>query len=416
MGKRVRRSGHTATIIPGARFDCRVTGQSYMYSYLLLVSWSTLSSSHPPSVVFDQRQAPSQLLICTTCFFFDCCLEIFFRLIFLSCSSKPLHSPAVILHKNSSTAYHTSLAPAFSPKPNMIISPEMIKTAPTASTSVAPIPTVVPTPPQVIAAGDAGNRTLWVVVVIMAISSLAFYGMAFRVPVQKRLFHIITAFITTFAFLSYFAMATGDGTSFASYTKTEHHKKVPSMDVEVKREIYWARYVDWSITTPLLLLDLALLAGLSGANILVAIVADVIMVLTGLFAAFGQGKASQKWGWYAWGCIAYLVVVYQLAIGGRETVARKDSKTKAFYASIAGYTLILWTMYPIIWGLSEGGHVINVDSEIIAYAVLDVLAKPVFGFWLLFTHDSMASTSPSLEGFWAHGFGEQGTLRVGDED
>jgi bacteriorhodopsin len=79
---------------------------------------------------------------------------------------------------------------------------------------------------------------------------------------------------------------------------------------------------------------------------LVALIADLVMVLTGLFGAFGQGD-SQKWGWYAWGCIAYLVVVYQLAIGGRETVARKDGKTKAFYGSIAGFTLVLWTIYPM---------------------------------------------------------------------
>lgn len=35
---------------------------------------------------------------------------------------------------------------------------------------------------------------------------------------------------------------------------------------------------------------------------------------------------------------------------------------------------------------------VGLDAEIVAYAVLDVLAKPVFGFWLLFTHDSMSST------------------------
>ncbi|KIX93853.1 uncharacterized protein Z520_10478 [Fonsecaea multimorphosa CBS 102226] len=297
----------------------------------------------------------------------------------------------------------------------MIVHPDMLKTAPTASTSVAPIPTVIPTPPIYIEAGDTGKRTLWVVVVLMALSSLAFYGMAFRVPVQKRLFHILTSFITTVAFLSYFAMAVGDGTSFVSYTVTEHHKKVPNTTQEYRRDVYWARYVDWSITTPLLLLDLALIAGLSGANILVAIFADVVMVLCGLFAAFGQAEDSQKWGWYAWACIAFLVIVYQLAANGREAVASKDSKTKAFYASIAGYTLIVWLLYPIIWGLAEGGHVIDIDSEIIAYAVLDILAKPVFGFWLLFTHDSMSSTSPSLEGFWSQGFGSQGTLRVGDD-
>lgn len=100
------------------------------------------------------------------------------------------------------------------------------------------------------------------------------------------------------------------------------------------------------MTTPLLLLDLSLLAGLNGASILIAIVADVIMALTGLFAAFGKHE-GQKWGWYAIACIAYLVIVYQLAQNGRRTVATKDSKTKAFYSAIGGFTLILWTLYPM---------------------------------------------------------------------
>ena len=46
--------------------------------------------------------------------------------------------------------------------------------------------------------------------------------------------------------------------------------------------------------------------------------------------------------------------------------------------------------YSSIWGIADGSRHINVDSEIVAYAVLDVLAKPVFGFWLLFTHDSLS--------------------------
>jgi len=301
----------------------------------------------------------------------------------------------------------------------MIIQPDMFQTStllPIASSSVAPIPTVVPGPNvQYQRAGDIGNRTLWVVVVIMAISSLAFYAMAYRVPAQKRLFHILTAFITTFAFLSYFAMATSDGISLNKIVEKEEHKHgLPPTYTVIYREVYWARYIDWSLTTPLLLLDLALLAGLSGANILVAVVADLIMVLSGLFASFGTSD-GQKWGWYAFACIAYLVVVYQLAVNGRATVAGKDSRTKAFYGAIGGYTLLLWTVYPIVWGVADGGRIANVDAEILAYAVLDVLTKPVFGFWLLFTHDSMASTTPSVEGFWANGFGSVGSIRVGDD-
>ncbi|KAK5084966.1 hypothetical protein LTR24_007304 [Lithohypha guttulata] len=285
------------------------------------------------------------------------------------------------------------------------------------SSSVAPVPTVLPGPSEVYqTAGGVGHRTLWVVCIIMGISSLVFYGMAFRVPAQKRLFHILTAFITTFAFLSYFAMATGDGINFHASKETVSHKHgLPDTEEITYRQVYWARYVDWSVTTPLLLLDLCLLAGLSGANILVAIVADVIMILTGLFAAYGKND-GQKWGWYIWACIAYLVIVYQVVYNGRGAAMNKDQKTKAFFASLAGFTFLLWTIYPIIWGVADGARIASVDAEILAYAVLDVLAKPVFGTWLLITHDSMASTSPSLEGFWTNGFGNQGQIRVGDDD
>ncbi|CAO1596192.1 MAG: hypothetical protein LQ349_008537 [Xanthoria aureola] len=280
---------------------------------------------------------------------------------------------------------------------------------------VVPLPTAVPgnTPIYQTASGT-GNRTLWVVFVIMLISSLAFYIMAFRVPVQKRLFHILTAFITTFATISYYAMAVGDGVGKNKITIKHTQKHFPDTYDVIYREVYWARYVDWSLTTPLLLLDLCFLAGVNGASILVAVVADLIMILTGLFAAF-QVDESPKWGWYAMACIAYLVIIYQLAINGRQTAMQKDNKTATFFAAIGGFTLILWTVYPIIWGIADGSRNINVDSEIIAYAVLDILAKPVFGFWLLFTHDAM-SHSASIDGFWANGLGKEGTLRVGDDD
>jgi bacteriorhodopsin len=285
---------------------------------------------------------------------------------------------------------------------------------PTGAPTPTPLPTVVPTIPTVHfeTIGDAGKITLWVVCVIMGLTSLGFYALAARVPVQKRLFHVITSFITTFAFLSYFAMATGDGNTYQTSVLRETEKRIVT---EIwHRQIFWARYVDWVVTTPLLLLDLSLLAGLNGASILITIVADVIMVLTGLFAALGK-TGSQTWGWYAIACVAFLVVVYQLAQNGSRAVANKDNKTKTFFRSLGGFTLVLWSIYPIIWAVADGARIININGEVIAYAVLDILAKPVFGIWLLTAHDKKARSSPTLEGFWAHGASTEGALRVGDD-
>lgn len=160
------------------------------------------------------------------------------------------------------------------------------------------------------------------------------------------MFHILTAFITTFAMISYYSMAVGDGVSMNEIKIKHSQKHFPDTYDIVHREVYWARYVDWSVTTPLLLLDLCLLCGLSGANILVAVVADIIMILAGLFAAF-TAEEGPKWGYYAMSCAAYLVVIYQLAVNGRHVVMAKDSKTRTFFTTIAGYTLVLWTAYPM---------------------------------------------------------------------
>ncbi|KAK4900268.1 hypothetical protein LTR27_002492 [Elasticomyces elasticus] len=284
------------------------------------------------------------------------------------------------------------------------------------SSSVSPIPTVVPTLPEYQDATETGTRTLWVVFVIMLLATIVFSGMAWTVPISKRLYHIVTTLIVIFASLSYFAMASGHGISYHHVVVRESHKHVPDTTTDLYRQVYWARYVDWSLTTPLLLLDLALLAGLSGGVILMIMVADVIMILTGLFAAFGTEDTPQKWGWYAIACIAYLVVIWHLVVHGRATAMNKGSKVGNFFAAIGGFTLVIWTVYPIIWGIADGSRNMNVDEEIIAYAVLDILAKPVFGAWLLFTHMSIPETNVELGGFWSEGLKGEGNIRVGDDD
>jgi bacteriorhodopsin len=50
------------------------------------------------------------------------------------------------------------------------------------------------------------------------------------------------------------------------------------------------------------------------------------------------------------------------------------------------WTIFLWFLYPIAWGLCEGGNVISPDSEAVFYGVLDIMAKPVFGALLIWGH------------------------------
>jgi bacteriorhodopsin len=272
------------------------------------------------------------------------------------------------------------------------------------------------TPTKYQEAGDDGFRALWVVFIVMIFSSALFTFLSWNIPVQRRLYHVITTLITLTAAVSYFAMATGHATAYNCVTVVDHHKHVPNTEHEVCREVFWARYVDWSITTPLLLLDLCLLAGIDGAHTLMAIVADLIMILTGLFAAFGQERTGQKWGWYTIACIAYLFVIWHVGLHGSRMVKAKGDRVGKLFGSLAAFTLILWTVYPIIWGIADGSRRASVDTEIIAYAVLDILAKPVFGFWLLVAHRQIPETNVEIGGYWSQGLGSEGRIRIGDDE
>jgi len=69
----------------------------------------------------------------------------------------------------------------------------------------------------------------------------------------------------------YFVLATGGGISLR-LVHVEHHKKHATE--LVFRTIYWGRFFGWIITTPLALLNLTILAGLPGAEILLGIFAE----------------------------------------------------------------------------------------------------------------------------------------------
>lgn len=297
-----------------------------------------------------------------------------------------------------------------------MISPDQVVEMLKPTATAGPIPTVIPTPPQYHESGAAGHRTLWVLFAGMVLSSGFFALLSWNVPTPKRLFHVTTTLIAIISSLSYFAMASGQASSFVCSAAKDHHKHVPDVPYTECRQIYWARYVDWALTTPLLLLNLCLLAGVDGAHTLMAIIADVIMVLSALFAAYGDNKTAQHWGWYAIACISYIFVVWHVALHGTTLVRSKGVKVTRLFGSLGLFALVLWTAYLIVWGIAEGAHRVKVDTEIISYALLDILAKPVFGFWLLLSHRRLPETNVDLGGWWSQGFGSEGRIRIGDED
>jgi bacteriorhodopsin len=225
--------------------------------------------------------------------------------------------------------------------------------------------------------------TVWLSIgtIGMALGTVAFILMGLRAPQGSRYFFVITASITLIAFISYLVMTTGQGSTILTAGGES-------------REFYWARYVDWLLTTPLLLLDLALLAlvkpGQSIGLISSIIGLDVLMILTGLGAGFSTNAFIQVVFFLI--STAALVAVLYLVVTRLLAAARGRSPAVArVFNTLAGLTVVLWAIYPVLFLIgSEGFGAVGLTTEIFVFMVLDLLAKVGFGFLLLTSRDALS--------------------------
>lgn len=220
-----------------------------------------------------------------------------------------------------------------------------------------------PKPHVVEAVTASGVRTLTLVCIIMAVGFCVFVGSTIARKGSDRAHGFCAFFITGMAALSYFAMATQEG---AIIIHVGHGM----------RQVFYARYIDWFVTTPLLLLDVLLLSGCSIGDLLWIIAADVLMIITGLISAL---VIHGQWVWFVIGCIAMLAVFYGLFVPGRKCAYARSNETGGLYMGLVTFLLVLWTCYPIVFALAEGTGKISSNKEVMLYGILDVLAKVVFG-------------------------------------
>lgn len=227
-------------------------------------------------------------------------------------------------------------------------------------------------------------ETLWLIVGFLGFlaATVFFLFLMTRAPAGSRHFFIITAVITGVAAFFYLTMSTGSTSTIIE-----------------GRIFYWGRYIDWVITTPLLLLDLALLALASwrrNINLIVGlIVLDVFMILTGLQAGssltgFGKGF------WFVVSTIAMIVLLYLVYTRLFAEAASRGGAVQSTFRTLALLTIVLWSLYPIVWLLgTEGFNAVGSTVEVFLFLVLDFLAKIGFGFLLLTNRQALGEAAAS---------------------
>ena len=217
---------------------------------------------------------------------------------------------------------------------------------------------------------------LWIGTIGMTIGALSFLVLGRGAQDEGRDFFVITFFIALVAATSYLAMAMDQG--------------IVTID---GREVFYARYIDWLITTPLLLLDLAILVGARRQIIAWLIGLDVYMIGTGLVA--GLTANNERYVWFAVSSLAFLAILGILGRQFRSLAQAKGAAVTATFTRLAVLTVGLWTLYPIIWLLgTEGTSTVSLTTEVAMFTVIDFFAKIGFGLILLTSRSALGRQAP----------------------
>jgi bacteriorhodopsin len=213
---------------------------------------------------------------------------------------------------------------------------------------------------------ENGQKIVWAGFFGVAVPAFYFAYTTLSIPDGHKKFHIVTTFICVFASLAYLTMATGHGV----YTRAFDG-----------REFFYARYIDWAFTTPLMLIDLLGFAGASADTTNFLLGVDVLMIISGLIASFFEGQ--EKYYFWGFGMLMFAPIVYYLNALKKSDAFTNNEKIGALYGKLSSLTIFTWCCYPIVWLLAEGSGKISADKEALCYTVLDVLAKSVFGFLII---------------------------------
>ena len=206
---------------------------------------------------------------------------------------------------------------------------------------------------------------------VMSLASLAIYAKGKKTlpSLHHTLLHAAVPFIAATAYL---AMAFGIGTLVKGDGSAT----------------YFARYADWTFTTPILLSSLVLLAfhergktGEVGGYLTSIIVLDVLMIETGLISSMAETPVV-RWVWFLWSCVAFLGVLYLLWVPLRKMAVERGNGLGSAYTKNVTFLTVIWFLYPLVFLIGpEGLKIITDPASVWAILIMDIVAKVVYAFY-----------------------------------
>ena len=144
------------------------------------------------------------------------------------------------------------------------------------------------------------------------------------------------------------------------------------------------RYVDWTLTVPLMCVEFYLILKVAGAKqslMWKMIFLSVVMLITGY-----AGETIDRPNAWLWGLIsglAYFVIVYEIWLGQASKLAQAaGGNVLAAHKILCWFVLVGWAIYPLGYMLGTDGWytgIIGKGSVDVAYNLADAINKIGFG-------------------------------------
>jgi halorhodopsin len=220
------------------------------------------------------------------------------------------------------------------------------------------------------------SASLWVNVALAGLSILLFVAMGRELETDRaRAIFVATLLVPLVSIASYLGMVSG-----LTVGLLEMPAGHPLAGAEVLS--FWGRYLTWTLSTPMILVALGLLANTDRTKLFTVVTMDIGMCVTGLAAALITSSYLLRWAFFLLSCAFFVVVLYVLL--AEWPADARAAGTSEIFGTLRNLTVVLWLGYPVLWALGvEGIALLDVAVTSWGYSLLDVLAKYVFAFLLL---------------------------------
>lgn len=149
-----------------------------------------------------------------------------------------------------------------------------------------------------------------------------------------------------------------------------------------------ARYLDWVLTTPLIVFTLATIAGATTATTYRAMAADALMIVLGYVASVTTGPL--KWTLFLASSGAFALLLYYLVTALTAAAGDRPPAVEAMFIGLRDLTVFLWVVFPLLWLVGPSGFGLLTHSDhAFLLGFMDLVAKAGFNLIIALRTDAI---------------------------